>query len=149
MSYAQVHHTGSVHIDLPPDQTFPLFTAAGEKLWIDGWEPVMMTGENGQSRGTVFTTSVGGELTIWTVIESCEARGRLLYSRVAPASRAGLVEVVLAAEGAGTRVEIDYALTALTEQGNAILGEFDHQAFATMLSMWNEKLSRFAEPALA
>ena len=141
----RVRRSAAIHVALPPERAFHYFTAEGEREWIDGWAPEFAGGDGEQARGTVFTTAAGGETTIWTVIESCRDSGRLLYSRVAPGSRAGLVEVRLTPVGEGTRAEIGYDLTALGEEGAEAVLAFD-KGFDAMLEGWEARLADLVEP---
>lgn len=128
--------SGAIHVALPPERAFDLFTAEGERLWAPGWDPVVLSGCGGTEPGAVFLTSHGGEETIWTVIEADRAAGRLCYSRVSPGIRAGTVRVRLHPDGAGSRVEVAYDLTALSESGAAAVAAMDPAGFAAMMREW-------------
>ena len=95
----QLVASGIFELSVPPNEAFPLFTAAGEERWIDEWRPTYLGPKEPQSKGLVFITGSADERTIWTVLETDRTKGRLAYSRVTPESRAGIVEVELAAHG--------------------------------------------------
>lgn len=73
------HLSRAHHIDLaaPPAEVFPLFTPAGEKLWIREWDPRYLHPASGETRqGMVFTTGAGdafleqfGEAAFRTMLE--------------------------------------------------------------------------------
>lgn len=132
---ARIVRRGDFRLDLPADQAFKLFTAAGERLWVPGWSPRIL-GPLPQGPGLVFVTGDGDERTIWTVLESDPVKGRVRYSRVTPASRAGTVTVQISAAGKGCQVEVAYDLTALDADGTAALEAYAPDRFAQMLDHW-------------
>lgn len=134
-SVARIRQSGSFPLDLLPAEAFKLFTAAGERLWVPGWAPAIL-GPLPQHPGLVFTTGTGADFTIWTVIDSDPAAGHVRYSRVTPGSRAGIVTVQVAAEAAGTRVEVAYDLTALSPEGETALQALAADRFAEMMREW-------------
>jgi len=140
-----VAHTGTVHVDAPPEQAFQLFTAPGEKLWAHGWDPVVLSGGDGRNKGAIFITTHHHERTIWVVVDYQPASLHVRYARVAPASRAGTVEVFVRSDGqGGAEAEVTYELTALNKTGNQDLEEFDAQEFSHMMEEWEEAI-RVAE----
>ena len=136
-----VRHTGTLRVDAPPQHAFQLFTAPGERLWVDGWDPDVLRGGDGRSRGSVFVTDAHGDQACWIVIDYDEDALHARYARVAPGSRAGTVEVRARDDGAGaTEVEVTYELTALTDAGNEQLAAFDATAYAQMLTDWERMI---------
>ena len=131
---------GSFVLPLPPEQAFHLFTAEGERLWVDGWDPVILSDCRATEPGAVFLTN-HGEHTIWTVIEADSTAGRLLYSRVSPGRRAGTVAVRLDAEADGSRVSVAYDMTALGPEGEATIASMDSTGFAEMMRHWQRLIS--------
>ncbi len=141
MIFRRERQTGGFELPLPLREAFKLFTAEGERLWVPGWSPEIL-GPLPQADGLVFLTGEGAEHTIWTVIES-DPDGRLLYSRVTPGSRAGLVEVRLREAGETTRVDVTYDLTALSEEGERALDAYAETRFAEMLADWQALIAAF------
>lgn len=136
--FTRTHHIG---LDAPPAVVFPLFTPAGEKLWIREWDPKYLHPATGETQqGMVFTTGAGDDLTFWALVDYDPQRHRVRYARVTPASRFGFVEVACTAQGAGTRVEVTYTFTALTNAGNAFLEQFGEEAFRKMIEGWKALL---------
>jgi hypothetical protein len=101
-----------------------LFTARGERDWVDGWDPEFPAGEpSEEGEGTVFVTSADGRSTFWVVA----ARGTrsVRYTRTTPGFFAGTVEVRERRSNAhSTEVDVTYDLSALTPQGAAELDDF-------------------------
>ncbi len=137
---ANVTHTGSLHVDAPPEQSIHLFTAPGEILWADGWQPVILSGD-GTEKGTVFVTTHNEELTIWVVLDFDPENFHSRLSRVTPSMRAGTVEVFVRSDGqGGSNVDVSYALTALSEAGNRDLADFDAQNYSEMMTEWENEI---------
>ena len=61
---------------------------------------------------------VDGEATLWLTLGVDFAGGVADYVRITPGSRLGTVQVRCAPEGDGTRVEVDYRLTSISEAGD-------------------------------
>ena len=136
-----VTHTGTVHVDAPPEQAFQLFTAPGERLWVPGWNPVVLSGGDGRAEGTVFVTTHHDEQTVWVVVNYRPESQQARYARVTPASRAGTVTVHALPNGlGGSEVEVTYELTALSDAGNQVLEEFDEEEFSRMLADWEDTI---------
>ena len=138
--------TGHFELYLPVEDAFKLFTAEGERLWVPDWVPEIL-GPVPQAPGLVFLTGDGAERTIWTVVESDPDRGLLLYSRVTPGSRAGIVEVRLTGEHARTRIDVSYDLTALSAEGERSLEAYSAPCFADMLETWHALITAFLRRA--
>ena len=77
--------SGSLCVDAPPQHAFELFTAPGEELWVDGWNPTVLSGD-GLEQGSVFVTDVG-EVTYWIVVDFDRESRHARYARVAPGQR--------------------------------------------------------------
>lgn len=136
-----VAHTGVLQVAAPPELAFQLFTAPGEKLWVAEWDPTVLSGGDGRSEGAVFTTRHHDELTIWVVVDYQPETLHVRYARVAPASRAGTVEVNLRPDGeGGSLVEVSYHLTAVSEAGAHDLTGFDASGYADMLAEWEQAI---------
>ena len=118
--------TGTVTISgpLPADEAMQLFTARGERDWVEGWDPEFPAGEpNEEEEGTVFITNVGGRTTYWVV--AARAAGRVRYARTTPGFFAGTVEVRERSSNAdSTQVDVTYDLSALTPEGATELDDF-------------------------
>lgn len=140
-SMTTVTHTGTLRVDAPPAHAFQLFTAPGEKLWIDGWDPKVLRGGDGRPKGSVWVTNVDGDSAYWVVVDYDPEALRARYARIAPTTRAGTVEVYARDDGNGaTVVEVTYELTALTDKGQQQLADFDSDAYARMLAEWERMI---------
>jgi hypothetical protein len=133
-----VERSKSFVVELPVDRAFPLFEPEGERAWAKGWDPEYLhpRATTKAERGMVFRTRHGAEETLWTVVRHDPADAIVEYVRVTPGSRMGRVLVQCARMDAmRTRVTVIYALTGLSEAGNAALREFD-AAYDAFIDSW-------------
>jgi hypothetical protein len=116
--------TVTISVPLPGDEAMQLFTARGERDWVEGWDPEFPAGEPiEEDEGTVFVTTAHGRSTYWVV--AARAKGSVRYARTTPGFVSGLVEVRRRRSDAhSTQVDITYDLSALTRQGDAELDDF-------------------------
>lgn len=67
MSKFEARHVQRSHtivLNGVPEVVFPLFTPAGEKLWVDDWDPVYLYPASGETQeGMVFSTGHDDETT--------------------------------------------------------------------------------------
>jgi hypothetical protein len=116
--------TATITVPLPADETMPLFTARGERAWVEGWDPEFPAGEpREEDEGTVFVTTADGRSTFWVV--AVRHADRVRYARTTPGYTAGTVEVRRRGSNArSTQVDVTYDLSALTPDGAAELDRF-------------------------
>jgi hypothetical protein len=135
-----VTRSGSLVLPLPLTEAFPLFTAEGERGWVPGWEPQYLHPPRpSNDQGTVFRTDHGGEETFWIVLRYEPSRGVAEYGRFTPGSRLGTVSVECTElELSRTRVQVTYALTAISDEGRDALAKMGADAYEAMLEEWRE-----------
>jgi hypothetical protein len=141
----------SFHLEAPRARVMPLFTAAGERAWAPGWDPIMLSGA--QQRGSAFlTVNHEGRNTTWIVIDYRPSEGRVSYARIAQDSNIGLVDVVCSEPAAGgTDVSVTYTLTPLCAEAEGFVRHFlSKEAYAHMIEEWrvatSAALARAAAP---
>jgi len=138
---ATIAHSGTLRVEAAPEHAFHLFNAPGERLWVDGWDPVILSGGDGRPQGSVWVTGDETNQTIWVVVDYDPVALHARYARVTPSSRAGTVEIFARPNGSGaTEVEVNYELTALNEDGNEALADFGAEDFAQMLVQWERMI---------
>lgn len=127
-------------IDIAPKRALPLFTAEGERAWVPGWAPEILSG-NGE-RGSVFRTTADGVQTVWIVTGYRPDLGRASYARIAQGSNMGLVDVQCEAVGANsTRVTVTYTLTELSPEGSAfVTGFLAPESFKHFIAEWQQAI---------
>lgn len=136
-----VSRSGSFTLDLPPREALLLFTAPGEKLWIEEWDPVILHGDGFES-GTVFITTNHGPHTYWLVSEFDRDSRHARYVRVTPESHTGTVDVVVSeGHSGGSTVSVTYQLTGLSPAGNEKLREsYSESDYAAMMQTWQSMI---------
>jgi hypothetical protein len=134
--------THRITLPLPAGEALELFTPEGERLWIAEWRPRYHYPANGETlEGMVFQTGEGAELTYWTMTDFDIAGNRVRYARLTPGSRSTLVEVVcIPVSDNQCQVDVSYALTGLSDEGNAIIESYVCDAYVTMIEGWREKI---------
>jgi hypothetical protein len=137
----RVRLSGTVQIPLPPEGAFGVFTPEGMRAWRPSWEPQYPAPEADTTEpGTVFDTEHDSHVTTWIVVR-CEPGQPLLYARVKPDKRAGLVTITLERQPDDTtEATIDYDLTTLVPEGNAELDEYAAQ-YQQMLGHWQQLIA--------
>lgn len=135
-------NTRRFHLDAPCERAFPLFTAAGEREWAEGWNPELLSG--GERRGSAFRTRhPDGQVTTWIVSEYDPAAGRVGYARLAEGSNIGLVDVRCTKDGNGSAIDVTYTLTGLNPKGDAFASKFTADAhYAAMIDEWQHALMK-------
>jgi hypothetical protein len=112
----------------------PLFTAEGERRWVEGWDPWFPLRDHVHERGEVWTTTAGSRTTIWVTVE--RRVDGALFARVTAGVTAGLVEVSCGPGLDGTTdVDVTYDLTALSEEGRDAIAHL-RDGFGEMLATW-------------
>jgi hypothetical protein len=138
-----IRHTlsGTVDVPLAPDEALTLFTPAGERAWVPGWDPQFPSGE-GTSPGTTFMTH--GGRTFWVIADRTPRSMR--YARITPGVHAGTVEVRCEPAGSGTRAHVTYDLTGLAD-ADAVDRFADE--FPAMLAEWERLIATALEARAA
>jgi 8-oxo-dGTP diphosphatase len=133
----EVVRTGSVRVELPPEEALPLFTAKGETLWVPGWSPTYVTPRDGEPRdGGVWLTKDDDVEVIWRV-QRYDAVARVAeYLRVVPRNRVAVVRVECEPEGDGTRATVTYRVTPLSDAGRTWLASFGEADYEQMMREW-------------
>jgi MOSC domain-containing protein YiiM len=138
-----ISRTGTLDVACPPARAFVYFTPDGERLWVPGFDPTYLHPRSGeQGPGAIFTTTHGGEDTLWMVVRFSPDEGVAEYARVTPGSRRGTVRVSLEARGDDmTRATVSYDLTALSDAGVGVLASMSETSFAAMLADWARRIA--------
>ncbi|SNY48647.1 SRPBCC family protein [Paractinoplanes atraurantiacus] len=132
---------GGFTLRLAVAEAFQLFTARGERDWVEGWEPVFPEAvADDAAVGTVFLTDHGGQPVTWVVVDR-EGDRRIRYARVAAGRDAGTVDVRLTPVDSLTEVTVTYELTALTPEGGEWLRKFAAD-YPDMMSSWESAIAK-------
>jgi hypothetical protein len=136
--------TVTINVPLPAGEAMTLFTARGERRWVEGWDPEFPAGEPAagadEDEGTVWITTSGDRTTYWVV--AAREADCVRYARTTPGFSAGTVEVRLRGSDAReTQVDVTYDVTALTDAGDAELDAFA-STFQQSIGSWEDLIRR-------
>ena len=131
-------------LGIPPDEAFVLFEPEGERAWAGAaWNPRYLHPADGRTQqGMVFTTGEGADATLWLLATYDILRHRVDYVRVTPGSRMGTVSVACEpVTSSSSEVTVRYTLTALSEEGNRHLAEFD-AGYEAYIDSWRVAIEK-------
>ena len=142
MDGGRVTLSGVVHVPLPPEEAFELFTPSGERAWAEGWDPRFpVEADQETAPGTVFETHHGGRHSTWIVAARHPGR-RITYARVTDGEQAGTVRVECRSGAtAGTDALVTYTLTALRDEARPDLARFA-AGYDEFLAHWERAIAR-------
>jgi len=141
----RVVRTGEVAVAAPPDVAFPLFTPAGEKLWVAGWDPDFHHPADGETvaGGAFSTVGADGRAAHWVIVDWQPERHRVRYARITPGLRGGTVEVECHGDGdGGTLARVTYDLVAFNADGDADLAGWTDDWYRDFLAGWERDIAR-------
>jgi hypothetical protein len=140
----------TIRLAAPPDLVFPLFTPLGEKLWVEGWDPLIIYPPDGHAEnGAVFTTHGHDDSdTVWVMTQFEPDRHQATYVRVSQHSHVATIAVQCVAEGtANTSATLTYTFTGLTAHGNEYVDTFSEQHYHEWLQQWELAINHYLEQA--
>lgn len=109
------------------DEVFALFDPIAEKDWVPGWDPEPVhPAELSLEEGSVFFLQRpdNGAREIWTVLRHDPAEHQADYLATDPDHQQRWIRVNCVAEEGGTRVFVEYRVTALAESGREGFDDF-------------------------
>lgn len=137
-----------IHVALPIEEAFRLFTPDGEREWAQGWDPTFPAPTLDDSEpGTVFEIDAHGRRGTWLVTDRVWGK-RIAYAHVIPRERAGTVTVTLEATECGSAVEVVYELTPLSATGAHHIEQFA-DGYGDYLRSWQDAIAASLEKRVA
>ncbi len=144
---ASVSHTAGFDLDQPVEFVFPLFTPEGEKLWAPGWDYENLMGTTTLDEDYVFLTRThdhAAAAAVWIVKKYRPEDHVVQYYKIEPRSKVGVVTVrCLRLAPDRTRVEVGYAYTGLSEEGNAFIAGFTPAAYRDFIGEWKSLIEAY------
>ena len=139
-SFHSQRRAGSFHIDASLDRVFPMFTPEVERSWAHGWNPEYVFPADGRTtQGMVFRTEHNGPKT-WVMTVYDPADHRVAYVNVSP-DMVIQISVNCRSEGNGTRAEVSYLHTALSENGNKFVDDYTQERHEKQMEHWRGAIS--------
>lgn len=129
----------------PPAEVFPLLCPVREAEWVNGWHPRLVLTESGHAEpGCIFITSGMPEDAIWIMTEFDEENHRVAIYKIIPGVVVGEISVRLRPEGDdGSRADITYAYTALSDYGSRMMDGFTEEHFVSFMETWENELNHY------
>ena len=142
----RVTRTANIRLDAPPDVVFPLFGPLDERRWEPSWNPTILYPPSGATqRDAVFTaTHADGTPSFWTIVLFEPADLRISYVRMHPATHVARIDIACSADAErGTRAQVTYTFTGLSEAGNAYVETFTEPHYAEWLRAWEDAINHY------
>ena len=137
---ATITLSGKLPVAAAIGDAFPLFSPAGEKLWIASWDPEYLYPPGAEwEQGQIFRTQEESGEAVWLVNHLDRAAHSAEYHRVEPGRYVARVTVGCEAVGRDrTEVSIAYTFIGLSEQGNRDITAMSQQDYDAKLVKWTE-----------
>jgi hypothetical protein len=131
----------------PPERVLPLLTPLGERCWAPGWEPELRWQPPDGAVGTLFVIRHPGEPeTVWLLDTFDPEAGHVHYLHLTPGSDVTEIDIQLhPGPEKGTRAEVRYTWTALTEAGNAKVRRHTPEEFLHSMQSWERRLNHYLQ----
>ncbi|MQA75717.1 MAG: hypothetical protein GEU88_15480 [Solirubrobacterales bacterium] len=134
---------GSFDVPLSAARAIELFTAEGERDWVDGWAPrYPASGAETGAVGGVFVTDGPAGDVVWVVSYVGQLERR--YARFDHLGTVGTVEVRCRPAGRSTSVEVTYRLTAVNAAAEPELARFERE-YADLMRTWRAAIAAAIE----
>ena len=89
-----VSHSTTIKVNANPDETLPLFTAAGECLWVKGWNPTYIYPETGEPKeGMIWKTTHANVDEIWVTVNYDVTQHTATYLKWSPAKTVTRIDI--------------------------------------------------------
>jgi hypothetical protein len=138
----QALRTGTIRLDGPIEEVFPLFTPIEEKKWAAGWDPKPVWPESGEVvEGMVFTVDEAPGRVFWVVTHYDAQRHEIAYANVLPGQTLNRIEIGCKAAGAQTECTVRYAFVGLSDEGNKFVDFHSEEAYAAKMRHWEEAIN--------
>lgn len=130
----------SYEIEYPPKDAMYLYTAEGEKYWLDKWNPTIYSGNGYNSNDVFIDSGYDGNTYIYTVIDFDTDNFEIRYSENIIGMTAGTLNIQFhPVEKTKTKVTLTYSLTSISKSGTDFVKEIDTHFEEAMLS-WKEAI---------
>lgn len=138
--------TGSVSVNRPPETAIDLFTAEGERAWVEGWDPTYPDPglEDATEPGAVWQTTRREGAVTWVVAGRTPTEMRYVFS--IENLVAGMVTVACEVDGAGSIARVRYDATALAPEGEAYLSALA-SGFDDEMAEWEAAIAALPDEA--
>jgi hypothetical protein len=142
----QVSKTSKIILNGSITEVFPLFSAIGEKKWVQGWYPEFIYPGNGDFvENAVFKTKSNNtfEKEFNWITSYLNEKDCLVVYTVFTKNRVWTIKVNCTTVEEKTQAEITYTYIGLNEKGNKLNGDAIEKMFRNNLSDWEAAINYF------
>jgi hypothetical protein len=141
----QVALDGSFDLDTSADKALLFFTPEGERAWVKDWNPKPVYPPQASvafQANAVFRVDLGGERSLWTILEADLQEHSAEYIYVVQGERLSRVRVKIEPlDRKHCRVRVRYVHTATSEKGLQFVASVTEEAFAQKMRDWRRMVS--------
>jgi hypothetical protein len=132
-------------VNLPYDDTFPLFGAWEERKWAPDWKPQFLFPHAGADReGAVFLVNHRSHSSVWMLTRFDRTSGRVQYAFVLNNAVAACINIAIKAHAANkTDVSVSYEWTALDPNANEHVRDLAKQ-YEGAGAEWETQINSYA-----
>ena len=136
---------GRIRLSGPAEKVFPLFSPAGERSWVPGWDPEFLHPPGvSWGEGLVFRTVEESGPAVWVVSHLNMRTHQVTYHRVEPTLYVARIDVACEEASPGiTDVSIVYGFVGLSEEGNKRIDAMTEAEYAAKMARWTGWLGRY------
>lgn len=136
---------GTIVLQGPIDEVFPLFSPLGERHWVEGWDPeILAPAGTDWAQGMIFRTFSDTREDVWVVAELDRGAHRVVYYRTEPGVLVARIEVRCRALDDGqTEAATAYSYVGLSDAGNAHIAEWTDTAYAGKMQRWTQWINGY------
>jgi hypothetical protein len=135
--------TGTIALNGPIERVFPLFSPLGERAWVPGWDPEILSPRNAKwEQGMVFRTASENGDVVWIVAKLDRRAHRVVYYRTEPGRLVARVEVTCReTDEHRTEATVVYSYVGLSDAGNAEIAEWSDSSYAAKMADWERTIN--------
>jgi hypothetical protein len=136
---------GTISLNGPIKEVFPLFSPQGEKLWVPDWNPELLhPPDTVWAEGLIFRTEEEMGEAIWVVTRLDHLAHKVEYHRVEPGRYVARIVVSCSAiSDQVTEAATRYEFIGLTESGNAEIALMTQAGYAQKMKRWSEWINEY------
>ena len=142
-----ISRTATITLNDLPDKILPLFTAYGETLWVNGWNPEYVYPEDGEAKtGSVWKTQhdKNDPETVWVTINYDTETQSVTYVNVIPNKQVTRIDIQCdTLEDRKTSAEITYTITALGEKGTDYIKQLTQEHYDQWMHSWEKGINYY------
>jgi len=132
----------TMHLSAPPAAVHPLLCPVREHDWIEGWRAAVLRSASGMAEESCVFTTPGPTGPDWLWGIPVHRPEHIRFTIHAPGSHATFLDLHLAAEGAGTRLDWIYDLVPLAPAGEAFVQAYEVR-FPAAMALLERRLAHF------